>query len=395
MRRRRYALLFAAMAVLLAGLSGCSERNYFEPKELKGSVQYDGELPAKIVETGYAGATLANGQVITKKGLQNWRLPKGYRYINRRGPQVIAAGDCKPNILYNFDTNQTLKIDLPRRIVAASLIPGSDNLAFLIEGNRYGLYDYKKGKIVALYDSDKAITADIRIANPIMLDQLVIVPTLDGKLVIMNKETGAKIREIVVGEGKEFNNVIYLHIIGNRLVAATPHRIISVSPRIMDSQSMEISDVIFIDDNIYIFAKDGTIYHCDTDLKILGSKKFPFAHFVGVIYSDFIYALEREGYIIATDPELSMANVFQFPDKIDTWLFTTPDAIYYDKYYFKLNLVSQKGETYTHEGQAEDENGTEASQEKGEKALFIEGIWKDIKSLVTPDDANETEGGDE
>ena len=392
---RLTSIFWVAAAIFLLSFSGCSERNYFEPQELKGSVQYDGELPADIVETGYAGATLANGQVITKKGLQSWRLPKGYRYINRQGPLVIAAGDCKPNILYNLDTNQTVKIDLPRRIVAASLIPESDNLAFLIEGNRYGLYDYKKGKIVALYDSDKAITADIRIANPIMLDQLVIVPTLDGKLVIMNKETGAKIREIVVGEGKEFNNVIYLHIIGNRLVAATPHRIISVSPRIMDSQSMEISDVIFIDDNIYIFAKDGTIYHCDTDLKILGSKKFPFAHFVGVIYSDFIYALERQGYIIATDPELSMANVFQFPDKIDTWLFTTPDAIYYDKYYFKLNLESEKGETYTQEGSREDENSTEASQENAEKSLSIEGIWKDIKSLISPDDANETEGGDE
>jgi|GEM_PF-247366 len=401
MIRRLLPLLLLGGFVLLA--TGCSEKNYFEPKEIQGSVQYDGELPAKIVEIGYAAATLENGQVITKEGLQSFKLPKGYRYIAGAGPLVAAAGDCKPNIVYDTDTNETIRLDLPRRMVAALFIPGSDTLAFVLEGNSYGLYDYRRKKLIAKYTSDPAITADIRIANPIMLDQLVLMPTLDGKLVILNKTTGGKIREIVVGKGEEFNNIIYLNVIGNRLVAATPHRIISVSPKIMDAQSMEIADVVFVDDAIYILAKDGTIYHCDVDLKILDSRKFPFAHFVGVIYGEFIYVVEREGYIIATDPMLSMANVFKIPDRIDDWFFTTTDAFYYDRYYFKLHTAAEAteeretsagtaetaGETGAGEEAAPEAAGSQENNASKNESWFSE-IWESLKKMTRPDESDGT-----
>ncbi|WP_353662998.1 hypothetical protein [Hydrogenimonas sp. SS33] len=408
MNRFSYFALLLGLVALLG--TGCSEKNYFEPRNVEGAVRYDGELPAKIVETGYAAATLENGRVITKEGLQPFELPKGYRYITGSGDLVVAAGDCLPSIVYNTKTKEKTELKLPRRVVAALFIPGTSRIAFLIEGNHYGIYDYKENKIVALYDSDTAITADIRIANPIMLDQLVLIPTLDGKLIILNKESGGKVREIVVGSGEEFNNVIYLKVIGNRLVAATPHRIISVSPRLMDAQSMEIADVLFVDDAIYILAKDGNVYHCDTDLKILHTRKFPFAHFVGAIYGEFIYIVEREGYIIATDPMLSVANVFELPDRIDEWFFTTPNAFYYDKYYFKLNTRSLEETTET-----EVETGGETSQaeegesnakatktrEPGEKGgeekeeSWYSGIWNAFKSLTEPDQSEDTVKGAE
>ena len=404
MIRRFWPLLLLTLWAFVG--TGCSEKNYFEPENVQGSVPYDGELPAKIVEIGYAAATLANGQVITKEGLQSYRLPKDYRYVAGAGPLVAAAGDCKPDIVYNTETNETLELDLPRRMVAALFIPGSDTLAFVLEGNSYGLYDYRRKKLIAKYTSDPAITADIRIANPIMLDQLVLVPTLDGKLVILNKTTGGKIREIVVGKGEEFNNIIYLNVIGNRLVAATPHRIISVSPKIMDAQSMEIADVVFVDDAIYVLAKDGTIYHCDVDLKILDSRKFPFAHFVGVIYGEFIYVVEREGYIIATDSVLSTANVFRLPDRIDDWFFNTSDSVYYDKYYFKLHTTEMEtpepaSETAEETDAPAETNVTEREgasaserEEKGEKGWFS-GIWESLKKMAEPDENNGTTRSDD
>ncbi|WP_456450686.1 hypothetical protein [Hydrogenimonas sp.] len=409
-------LLFAALLAWMALIGGgCSEKNYFEPEDVKGAVQYDGELPGEIVEIGYAGATLDNGQVITKEGLQSFRLPEGYRFIARSGSLVAAAGDCKPNIVYDLDTNESIPVDLPRRMVAAMFIPDSTVLAFVIEGNSYGLYDYVEKRMIAKYDSDPAITADIRIANPMMLDQLVLIPTLDGKLAIVNKSTGGKIREIVVGKGEEFNNIIYLNVIGNRLVAATPHRIISVSPKIMDAQSMEIADVIFVADAIYILSKDGTVYHCDVDLKILHSKKFPFAHFVGAIYGEFIYIVEREGFIIATDPLLTVANVFELPDRIDKWFFTTPSAFYYDRWYFKLNTAEADMEGTEAEAEgpgsgaaeaganAGDSGEDEASLERGaasgapeeaaqseEEESWFSDIWKALKKMTEPDESNET-----
>jgi hypothetical protein len=404
------SLLSTLLLVWLAMMgSGCSEKNYFEPQKVEGSVQYDGELPGEIVEIGYAGATLDNGQVITKEGLQNFRLPEGYRFITRWGSLVAAAGDCKPNIVYDIDTNETIELDLPRRMVAAMFVPETKTLAFVLEGNSYGLYDYGKKRIIAKYTSDPAITADIRIANPMMLDQLVLIPTLDGKLVIMNKEYGGMIRDIIVGKAEDFNNIIYLNVIGNRLVAATPHRIISVSPKIMDAQAMEIADVVFVADAIYILSKDGTIYHCDEDLKILGTKKFPFAHFVGVIYGTFIYVVEREGYIIATDPELASANIFQLPDRIEKWFFTTPDTFYYDRYYFKLNtdvappteeerMASEEGKTDADEetsGENVSEGHTDGNVEGKEEEDFFGSMWQSLKNLVTPDESSETQRSDD
>ncbi len=329
------SLLFAALLAFFVG--GCSGKNYFEPEIVQGSISYDGELPAPIAEIGYRAATLENGQVVTEKGLSSYKLPKGYRFIAESGDRVVAAGDCLPNIVFNTKTGEKRSIDLPRRIVAALFIPGSDRIAYLIEGNQYGIYDYGTGKTVAQYSSDTALTADIRIASPMMLEQLVLIPTLDGKLVILNRESGAKVREIVVGKGEEFNNVIFLDVIGNRLVAATPHRIISVSPKLMDAQNMEISDVIFLDTGIYILSKEGTVYLCDEDLKILSSKKFPFAHFVGAIYGEFLYLIEKQGFVIALDPDLTSVNVFELPDEIDDWFFATKDTLYYEKYYFKLH----------------------------------------------------------
>ena len=408
MIRRALLAFLLGLAALLA--TGCSEKNYFEPEEIQGSVQYDGELPGRIVEAGYAAATLDNGQVITKEGLQSFKLPEGYYYVAGSGSRVVAAGDCKPNIVYDTETKESVNIDLPRRVVAAMFIPDSTKIAFVIEGNSYGIYDYKEKKIVAKYDSDPAITADIRIANPIMLEKLVLIPTLDGKLIILDKNSGGKVREIVVGSSEEFNNVIFLKVIGNRLVAATPHRIISVSPRMMDAQQMEIGGVIFVDDAIYILGKEGTIYHCDVDLKILHTKKFPFAHFVGAIYGEFIYVVEREGFIIATDPILSVANVFELPDRIDDWFFTTPDAFYYEKYYFKLNRAvasapESEAETEGVTAESEEANATAASAQGSEKEegaaseeeekSWYSDIWEALKKMAEPDESKDTVKGDE
>jgi len=333
----RSSLLILVLAIFAFTVGGCSEKNYYEPSRIEGTISYDGELESPIAEVGYLGATLNNGGVITTEGMEEYRLPEGYRFVAQSGDLVVAAGDCKPNIIFNKETKESRKIDLPARVLAAMFIPGSERIAFLIEGNSYGIYDYGEGRTVVKYESDSVLTADIRIASPMMLESLILIPTLDGKLVILAAQDGARIREIIVGKGEEFNNVIFLDVAGDRLVAATPHRIISVSPKLMDALDMEISDVLFLKEGIYILSKEGKVYRCDSELKIEKSRKFPFAHFVGAVYGDSIYLIEREGYIIATDTDLSSSHVFKIPDRIESWFFAARDRIYYDRYYFKLH----------------------------------------------------------
>ena len=79
------------------------------------------------------------------------------------------------------------------------------------------------------------------------------------------------------------------------------------------------------------------------DLKVLKEKKFPFARFLGAIYGKYIYAVEKEGYLIATDVNLVTSNVFKFSapfygmsSSFDGFLFTSGDSIFYDNKQFKL-----------------------------------------------------------
>ncbi len=175
------------------------------------------------------------------------------------------------------------------------------------------------------------------------MNELVIFPTLDGKLLVVDTNEKKVVRDVVVSSEKNFNNVIFFNIIGNKLVAATPTKVVSINPTFANFLDADVVDIIFIKDGIYIFTKDGRIILTDTDLKVLKEKKFPFARFVGVIYGKFIYAIEKEGYLIATDVNLASSNVFQFSapfyglsSTIEGFVYTSGDSRCYDNKQIKL-----------------------------------------------------------
>ncbi|MCD8477922.1 MAG: hypothetical protein LRY68_08530 [Sulfurospirillum sp.] len=66
----------------------------------------------------------------------------------------------------------------------------------------------------------------------------------------------------------------------------------------------------------------------------LKDRKFTFATFTGTIYGNFIYMIEKGGYVIATDIDLISTNVYKLPDEIESNVFTTEDTLYYKKSFF-------------------------------------------------------------
>jgi len=165
---------------------------------------------------------------------------------------------------------------------------------------------------------------------------LIIFPSLDGKLIIVGAKSGKIIKNVVVGDEKFFGNIIYLNVLGNRLVAATKKRVISINPKSMGILDVDVKDVVVHKNRIFVFTKDGTVILCDADLKVLKRKKFPFAVFAGAIYGNFIYMIERGGYLIASDADLISTNVYKMPENIDSFLYFTKDNLYYKDKYFKL-----------------------------------------------------------
>ena len=332
----RYAKIVFSLLALLLVVSGCgTKRQYFEPEALSGKVSYDGSLPGTIVDAVRDGATLSNGQIITKKGLSNVVLPEGFVYLAEDKGRYVAASKC--GALQIVDANKKVLFSKECTVSVASASLKNNLLAVVLGSNELVLIDINDGKEMMHLKQDNVYVLDSRIASPYFLGDLIVFPTLDGKLVIVDEQTKKPIRDVVVSNEKFFGNIIYLQVLGDRLVAATKSKVVSISPKSINFLETEVKDVIVLENRIFVFTKDGRIILADADLKMLKERKFPFATFAGTIYGDFVYMIEKGGYVIATDLDLISTNVYKLPDEIESHVFTTGDALYYKNHFFKLN----------------------------------------------------------
>jgi len=322
-------------------LSGCeTKRQNFEPPTIAGDIDYDGSLPSSIIDVSRSGATLENGQIITEDGLIDVKLPLGFTFTGNSKEHYI--GISRDSELIVVDKNSMTIYNNKFKSIVASASLQNNMLAVVLGNNTFILIDIKNDKVLFTQKGDNIVALDSKIAAPYFLTGLVIYPTLDGKLIIVDLKTYKVIRDVVVRSEKFFSNVIYLDVLGDRLVAATKKRVVSISPKTMTYLDEEIKDVIILKNRVLVFTKDGQIVLTDSDMKVLKRKKFKFASFAGSIYGKFVYVLERGGYLIATDLDLMSSNVYELPDDITDFVFTTKDKLYYKDSYFKLGNSSKK-----------------------------------------------------
>lgn len=176
-----------------------------------------------------------------------------------------------------------------------------------------------------------------KLANPIIDSNIIAVPTLDGKLVILNNNTNTLIRNISIGTGDFFNNVIYLKIKQDRLLAVSPTKIFTILNNDTFSKLLNIKKAIEIDNNIYILASDGTIYKYNYNLEELAKTKLKYANYSEVyFYNNFLYALEHNGYLIKFDEYLNELDVFKLGSKISKNAYFKDDVLFYNNKSYKL-----------------------------------------------------------
>ncbi len=328
-------LLFSLGLVVLV-MGGCgTKRQYFQPEVLSGKVSYDGSLPASIMDSVREGATLENGQVITKQGLSNVVFPKGFSYLAEDKGRFVGVSTCGKLTVIDEKSVELFSHDFKSLIASASL--KGNLLALVMASNELVLVDMNDAKHLLHLKQDNVFVLDSRIAAPYYLGDLIVYPTLDGKLVIVDEKSRKVIRDVVVSNEKFFGNIIYLQVLGDRLVAATKKKVVSINPKSMAFLEEEVKDVIVLENRIFVFTKDGRVILTDADLKVIKERKFPFATFAGTIYGNYVYMIEKGGYIIATDLDLVSVNVYKLPDPIESYMFTTGDTLYYENHFFKLN----------------------------------------------------------
>jgi len=336
-----YIKLISYTLIALFVLSGCeTKRQNFEPQKVEGSISYEGSLPSSIIDVSRSGATLESGQIITKNGLIDVKLPKGFTFSSSAKDLYIGISRNSKLVIVNKDSHVIYENKFQSIVASASL---KDNiLAVVLGDNTNLLINIENNKILFNQKGDNVYAMNSKIAAPYFLTGIVVYPTLDGKLVIVDLKTYKIIRDVVVKSEQFFSNVIYLDVLGDRLVAATQKRVVSINPKTMTFLNADIKDVIILKNRVLVFTEDGQIILTDANLKVLKRKKYKFASFAGTIYGKFVYVVERGGYLIATDLDLKSSNIYKLPDDIANFVFTTKDKLYYKDRYFKLGSSSKK-----------------------------------------------------
>ncbi len=326
-------LLASTIATIL--FAGCSSKQYFEPQKSLSLSTYN--IGDRIVNYSRDGATLASGTILTKNQAKKIKLDKGFYFINNNKHAAITA-DLQGNCHIVTQKGTVASAKFPQALVAGTLI--GQYLIYVLQNNNYGIYDLKSNRVVYNNEANKAYAIDKRVANPILVDKLVVIPTLDGKLVILDLTTLKITKEMFVSTEKSLNNIIFLGTLNNALIAATPHKMISLSAKGKKEYDKEIAEVVIDGGNIFVFQKNGKIAKLNELLSVIAEKKFKFAHFsAGAVDDKKVYGLEKQGYLIVSNRNLSKYNVYNVPE-VDDFTFVSGDKIYYNGEVIELSKLS-------------------------------------------------------
>ncbi|WQT61733.1 plasmid stabilization protein [Helicobacter pylori] len=413
---------FLILLIALIAFSGCNMKKYFKPAkhQVKGEAYFPNHLQESIVSSNRYGAILKNGAVIGDKGLTQLRIGKNFNYessfLNESQGFFILAQDClnkidkktsKRKVAKTEETELKLKgveaevqdkvchqvelisnnpnasqqsIVIPLETFALSASVKGNLLAVVLADNSANLYDITSQKLLFSEKGSPSTTINSLMAMPIFMDTVVVFPMLDGRLLVVDYVHGnpTPIRNIVISSDKFFNNITYLIVDGNNMIASTGKRILSVVSGQEFNYDGDIIDLLYDKGTLYVLTLDGQILQMDKSLRELNSVKLPFASLNTIVLNhNKLYSLEKRGYVIEVDlNDFDSYNVYKTPtigsfkffssNRLDKGVFYDKNRVYYDRYYLDYNDFKPK--LYPHAA------GFKASQkgEKGNAPIYLQ-----------------------
>ncbi|MGL2513229.1 plasminogen-binding protein pgbA C-terminal domain-containing protein [Helicobacter pylori] len=413
---------FLISLIALIVFSGCNMKKYFKPAkhQIKGEAYFPNHLQESIVSSNRYGAILKNGAVIGDKGLTQLRIGKNFNYessfLNESQGFFILAQDClnkidkktsKSKVAKTEETELKLKgveaevqdkvchqvelisnnpnasqqsIIIPLETFALSASVKGNLLAVVLADNSANLYDITSQKLLFSEKGSPSTTINSLMAMPIFMDTVVVFPMLDGRLLVVDYVHGnpTPIRNIVISSDKFFNNITYLIVDGNNMIASTGKRILSVVSGQEFNYDGDIVDLLYDKGTLYVLTLDGQILQMDKSLRELNSVKLPFASLNTIVLNhNKLYSLEKRGYVIEVDlNDFDSYNVYKTPtigsfkffssNRLDKGVFYDKNRVYYDRYYLDYNDFKPK--LYPHAA------GFKPSQkgEKGNAPIYLQ-----------------------
>lgn len=289
---------------LTISITGCSTKKYFDPEDTTNIETSSTSISSSIKSLNRDGATLEDGKFISRLGVSEVALQEGFQFMNVSSINETLATNLKDKITVGsqvFDVNNVA--------IAASKDKGI--IAILYSDNSIELRDQKNNVLFRDYLSI-SLANDTRITNPFFLGNLVLFPTLDGRIVVVAMDTRQAVKKISVDPEGQFNNIIYLDVMGDNetLVTATANKLVVISPRNIVSKDYEIKDVTVDGEFIYAATLDGKIIKLNKNLEEVGNHKFKFAKINALAVSkSAVYAAESQGYLIKISKDFTTTTV--------------------------------------------------------------------------------------
>ncbi len=323
-------LLLSITALLV--FTGCSEKKFFEPENTNDNYNANKtEISSSIKSFNRSGATLEDGKFITKNGLSKISLPEDFDFLNISSDGKVLATNYKNKVLLGKK-----EIDVSGVVVAASL---KDNkLALIYSDNKIELINIDTNKTIFKEYLTLSLANDTRITNPLFMGNLILYPSLNGRIVVVSSLTNQIIKNISVDPNSEFNNITFIDIIkdSQTLIAATSSKIVSISSKEIITKKYEIRDVIINKNNVYIATIDGQIIKLNEQLKEIAKKKYKYSKIYTLAYSDSLYALESQGFLINISNDFESEKIYEFDFDNEEKVIGIDNKIYFESDYITL-----------------------------------------------------------
>jgi len=328
-------LAFTVSAVLF---SGCSSKKYFEPEHTFSASSASKSYGSSIVDVSRDGGTLKNGQYLAKSGIHAIELGEGYRFLNENNTYVLATNSEGILRVINKKTKKSVNdLALTVPVVSASIRNGL--IAYVLNNNAFGIYSLSRKSKILENRSEKVFAVDTRAASPMFIENLVVLPMLDGKLVIVNVADTQSAKVVYISSETTFNNVIYLGRMHNTMIASTPKRLITLGSAGRLEYRANISEVAVDSGRIYVFTKEGKIIALNSNLDEIASKKFKFAHYAaGTAVAGRVYALDQEGSLIVLNSALTKSKVYDI-GAVSEPVFISGSKLYKDGEIIELSKL--------------------------------------------------------
>ena len=160
--------------------TACSSKKYYEPEDVSSNIELNKEsMSSSISSMNKIGGTLNNKQVITKNGISSYELPEGFDFLNVTEDGRIIATNYIDKILIGKEERVVKDV-----VVAASL--KNEKLALVYSSNTIELLDINTSKTLFKEYLPLSLANDTRITNPYFMGNLILFPTLNGKVIIVS-----------------------------------------------------------------------------------------------------------------------------------------------------------------------------------------------------------------